>query len=413
MYARKTESRIREALADTPVVLLAGPRQVGKSTLAEALPGRSYLTLDNDFVLQPARQDPAAWLSTLSRPITLDEVQRAPELFLPLKAAVDRRRTPGDYLLTGSANVLAIPKIADSLAGRMEVVPMLPLMQSEIEGSDGNFIDHIFAGGEVIPREWNLGRPVTERAMMGGFPEPLGRSSARRRQQWAQAYASMLMDRDLRDLAQLDTRSHLPQLIGVIAARNGSMLNLSEMSRRVGVPHTTLTRHYELLKRLYLVQEVPAWSANVATRFMRSPKVFMVDPLLAAAFGALGRGQAIEDRNPMGALLEGFVANELGRLLTVAETSVTLMHLRTVKDREVDFVLESTDGRIVGIEVKSAQTLAAQDFKGLRYLQEVAGRRFHRGIVLYDGERSESFLPGICALPFAAMWGKNSPITGE
>ena len=404
---------MREALADTPVVLLAGPRQVGKSTFVQGLEGRSYLTLDDSFALQPAREDPAAWLSTLPRPLTLDEVQRAPELFLPLKAAVDRKRIPGDYLLTGSANVLSMPKIADSLAGRMEVVPMLPLMQAEIEGAEGNFVDFAFGQGEVVPREWELGRPIEERAMIGGFPEPVARTSARRRQQWAQAYASMLMDRDLRDLAQLDSRSHLPQLISVIAARNGSMLNLAEMSRRVGVPHTTLTRHYELLLRLYLVQEVPAWSANVATRFMRAPKVYMVDPLLAASFSGLGTARMERDRNPLGALLEGFVANELARLLSVADTSAALMHLRTVKDREVDFVLESPDGRIVGVEVKSAKSLAPQDFRGLTYLRDIAGERFHRGIVLYDGDQSQPYLPGISALPFAALWSQNTPFVGE
>jgi predicted AAA+ superfamily ATPase len=403
MIERSLHGSLADALADTPVVTILGPRQTGKSTLARSLDGkRTYLTLDDPIVRAEAKTDPSSFLDTHGTPITVDEVQRAPELLMPIKLRVDRNRVPGSYLLTGSANVLALPKIADSLAGRMEVIELLPFTQAEIEGRTENFIDRALSAepwDDVTKAE-----RIADRIVRGGFPEPALRANARRREAWFESYVKTLLERDVRDLAQIEGLVQLPRLLQLLAVRNGSSLNVSSLARDCGIPHTTLTRYLDLLKKLYLLQMVPAWSADVDTRLTKAPRAYLVDTGLACYLANQDEDALRDDRLAFGAALNGFVANELARLVSQSRRRPWLMHLRTVKLKEVDFVLEARDRRVVGIEVKATPSVQPSDFEGLRYLQLLAGDRFHRGIVLYTGSEVVRVTTHLTALPIQALW---------
>ena len=403
MIERALRTALTEALSDTPVVTILGPRQTGKSTLARAIdPKRKYLTLDDPLMRAEAKSDPGSFLDAYETPITIDEVQRSPELLMPIKLRVDRNRVPGAYLLTGSANVLALPKIADSLAGRMEVVELLPLTQSEIEGCSTNFIDR--ALGNDLWEDQKVDSGLAERIVRGGFPEPALRSGARRREAWFESYVKTLLERDVRDLAQIEGLVQLPRLLQLLAVRNGASLNVSSLARDCGIAHTTLTRYIDLLRKLYLIQIVPAWSADVDTRLTKSPRAYLVDPGLACYLANLDEDALRNDRQNFAHALNGFVANELARIISQSRRRPWLMHLRTVKLKEVDFVVEGRDRRLLGIEVKGTTSVQPADFEGLRYLQLLAGDRFHRGIVLYAGSEVVRVTSHLVALPISVLW---------
>lgn len=236
MYARHISPLLVEALADTPVVRLNGARQTGKSTLAQSLAASHayrYLTLDDRVVLAAVKGDPAGFVAGLSGQVILDEVQRAPEIFLPIKAEVDRDRKPGRFLLTGSANVLLLPHIADSLAGRMEVLSLWPLSSAEIAESPlFNRADWLF-DGEI--QAWVIPACAREQLVMtllgGGFPEAVGRSSQRRRAAWFESYLQAILQRDVRDLTHVEQLTEIPNLLQLLAERSGGLLNFAEVSR--------------------------------------------------------------------------------------------------------------------------------------------------------------------------------------
>ncbi|HEV2473882.1 MAG TPA: AAA family ATPase, partial [Chthonomonadales bacterium] len=271
MYRRNLRGNILAALADSPVVLVNGARQAGKTTLVRDLGSREhtarYITFDDVGFLSAARSDPAGFLSALAGPVILDEIQHAPELFPAIKTAVDIDRTPGRYLLTGSANVMLLPRMSESLAGRMEIMTLWPLAQSEIENGPGGFVDSLFQGdAEPLP-PWEGSTTVEEdvarRMLAGGFPEPLGRTSAARRGAWFRSYITTILQRDIRDLANLEGLTALPRLLSLTAARCSTLLNSSDLARDSGLPYTTLHRYMSLLQSTYLVRLVPAWYRNL------------------------------------------------------------------------------------------------------------------------------------------------------
>jgi uncharacterized protein len=414
MFARHIQARLSDALGDAPVVLLNGPRQSGKSTLVQALAveqGRRYMTLDDRVVLAAAKADPLSFLSALEGPVVLDEVQRAPDLFLDLKALVDRDRQPGRFLLTGSANVLLLPKMADSLAGRMEVLTLWPLSGGELAN------DASFNRADALWDDDMLRRsvPPCDRAELvmhltqGGFPEMVARTSARRRQAWVDAYLDTLLQRDVRDLAQIDQVLELPPLLKLLAARSGGLSNLAELSRSLALPLTTLRRYFGLLQTLFLVLSVPAWSRNATKRLIKTPKVFLSDTGLMSGLNGW-TGESLQDAAGLpGSLVETYVATQLARHLSFSERGLSLWHYRSQAGQEVDFVLEDRQGRLVGIEVKASATVSAHDFKGLRHLQETEPERFSRGYVMYAGREVVAFSPQLVALPLSWWWAHPVP----
>jgi hypothetical protein len=408
VIARTAQGLVAEALSDTPVVLIHGPRQSGKSTLARTVGDAGsfrHFNLDDAIPRNLATTDPEAFVASLHGPVIIDEVQRAPQLFLAMKSSVDRQRTPGRFLLTGSSNVLALPKLADSLAGRMAIVDLLPFSQSEIEGRDSGFIDAVFGEG---PLPWDLPsigtQPLIERLVRGGFPEASMRASAARRDGWFADYVRTLLERDVRDLANIEGLTQMPRVLSLIAARAGSTLNVVSLARDTGIPNTSLHRYLDLLKAVFLVHHIPAWSNDLGTRLTKSPKAYLVDTGLLCYLENVTANTLKNDPTRLALVLGNFVAMELKKLALASDLRPVLHHLRSVRQLEVDFVLEARGGGIVGIEVKAAPTVRPEDAEGLQFLKELAGDRFRRGIILYTGTEVQPLAHDITALPVDALW---------
>ncbi len=409
MIHRNITGRIKAALSDSPVVLLNGARQSGKSTLAKKIasdihPAR-YLTLDDAGVLAAAKHDPAEFIAGLDGHIVIDEVQRAPELFLAIKAEVDRNRKPGRFLLTGSANVMLLPKLSESLAGRMEILTLWPLSQGEIEGVREGFIDVVF--GEKLPAITKTTENRTQtikRILLGGYPEVIGRATLQRRKAWFGSYITTILQRDVRDLAHIEGLTILPRVLSLIAARTASLLNFSELSRSIGIPQTTLKRYMSLLEMTFLLQPLLAWSGNLGKRLVKAPKVMLNDTGLVSNLIGLYEDGLETHQDIIGAVLENFVVMELRKQETWSKMQPQVFHFRTQTGQEVDIALENAAGKVVGIETKASKTVNARDFKGLQTMSECLGPRFHRGIVLYTGNEFIPFGKNMQAMPVSVLW---------
>lgn len=408
MILRHAAARLRKALADRPVVLVHGARQTGKTTLVRALAGAEhparYVTFDALTALSAARDDPAGFLAGIEGPVVLDEVQRVPDLFVAIKATVDRMRAPGRFLLTGSANVLLVPRLSESLAGRMEIVPLWPFSQGEIEGVVEGFIDAAFAKPPPALGAAAGGVALARRVLRGGFPEAVSIGSADRRSAWFEAYLTTILGRDVRDLANIEGLTELPRLLSLIAARPMALLNYAELGRSAGLAQSTLKRYFALLGAVFLVRTLRPWHANIGKRIVKTPKLLLCDTGLAAHLMGIDDARLGQDRTLLGGLLESFVAMEITKQTDWSAAAPALYHFRTHEGDEVDLVLERRSGALVGIEVKSATTVTSADFKGLRALAHAAGRRFHRGVVLYTGTEVVPFGPRLHAVPIEALW---------
>lgn len=409
MFKRHILSNLLAALSDTPVVLLHGARQTGKSTLVQSVtssdhPAR-YFTFDDVSVLSAAMADPAGFLAGTDGPIAIDEIQRAPGLFLAIKADVDRNRQPGRFLLTGSANVLMLPKLSESLAGRMEILNLCPLSQGEIAGHQECFIDVMF--NEGIDRfhsdvKGKLG--VSKRILLGGYPEAHSRATWNRRRAWFNSYVLTILQRDVRDLSHIEGLGTMPRLLTLLASRVGALLNHAEVSRSLGMPQSTLKRYMTLLETTFLVQLLPAWSGNLGKRLVKSPKVYLNDTGLAAAILGQGDEKALRETHLLGPLLENFVVAELYKQITWSKINPDMFHFRTLAGQEVDILLESPSGNVVGIEIKASASVNTSDFKGLRVLAKETGKRFQRGVVLFQGRETVPFGKNLHAVPVEALW---------
>ena len=409
MTGRHATGPLLDALADTPVVYLQGARQTGKSTLVRALAERehpaSYLTLDTAAVLAAATGDPEGFVSGLRRPVVIDEAQRAPGLALAIKAAVDADRRPGQFLLTGSAGVLSLPKLAESLAGRMELRTLWPFSVGELLGVRETFVDRMFELRLSVPEAPpDTQDALIERVCRGGYPEVQARKRGARRRAWFDSYVDAILQRDVRELANIERLSEMPRLLALLASRVGQPVNFADLARTLAIPQTTLKRYVTLMEMTFLVRLLPPWFSNVGKRLTKAPKLLLGDTgllahLLEADADRLGR-----DRTLLGHVLENFATMELLKQLGWSERRCRLFHFRTEDGAEVDMVLEDRAGRLVGIEVKGAASVGRRDFRGLKALTALAGDRFMRGVVLYTGAAVVPFGARLHALPIAQLW---------
>ena len=409
MIQRSIGRCLDEAMADTPVVLVHGARQTGKSTLvkayAETANNGHYLTLDDATTLAAAVEDPAGFLSRYDGPVILDEIQRAPGLFQAIKLEVDQRRQPGRYLLTGSADVLLFPNLSESLAGRLEILTLWPFSASELADRSGSVVDALFADRPLASVSSPEPRPaLLERILTGGFPEAVARGSSRRRNAWFGSYITTILQRDVRELSNIDHLTLLPRLLSILAARAASLLNYAELSRALGLPQSTLKRYMALLETTFLVRQLPSWSANLGKRLVKSPKVMLCDTGLMAYLLGVDSAAAVPDQLT-GALVENYAAMELTKHLGWSDTRAALYHFRERTGKEVDLVLENAAGNVVGIEVKASGSVSKSDLKNLRFLREQLGGRFFRGVVLYAGKESISFDEKLEAIPLGIFGG--------
>ncbi len=403
---RLVQTSLEASLADTPVVLLQGPRQCGKTTLARTVAepaGFGYLSFDDDNLVRAARADPLGFVTDLPPKMVLDEVQRVPEIFTTLKLVVDRDRQPGRFLLTGSADVLLLPKLADSLAGRMEVVRLHPLAQVELRQQAAGFLQKLFAADFGVVATTRMGLALAELVVAGGFPAALMRQPSRRRA-WYQAYVQTLVQRDVRDLARIAALDVMPRLLELAAAQSAHLFNVSELASPFGLSRPTVRDYLTLLERVFLVDVLPPWHVRQINRLVKTPKLHLGDTGVACALLRLDAPTLHANRTLLGQLLETFVFQELRRQAGGQSEPISFYHFRNRDDHEVDIVLEQ-GAQLAGVEVKASGTVRADDFRGLRKLQEIAGERFVCGVVLYDGEVSLPFGPRLFALPMQSLWG--------
>lgn len=389
------------------MVLVNGARQAGKSTLtrliASRTPGTVTRLLDDPAVLQAARDDPTGFVGHDAL-MVIDELQLAPELLRPIKLEVDLDPAPGQYLLTGSSRVLALRDLPDALPGRMEIIELWPFSQGEIAGRDDRFIDAAFARGPRINHSSDLRRrDYLERAAMGGFPEAV-RRSARRRTAFFDSYLSTLVERDVLELANIERRGELLKLLALLAGRAGGLLVPATLARQSGIPRTTLVRYVELLASVFLIKSIPAWSSGQTHRAVGTPKLAFVDTGIACHLLGQDPNRLGEPGGAAGAIMENFVVMELARQLTWSQERGRLYHYRTKDKLEVDAVIETPDGRVVGIEVKAGATVRTEDLAGLRNLAKQLGDRFVAGYVLYTGHQTLPFGDRVRAVPMDALW---------
>jgi predicted AAA+ superfamily ATPase len=405
MYHRFVERRVAEALADTPVVLVVGPRRAGKTTLVRAMgeTGWSYSTLDDHTVLEAAQSDPTGFIRGLDNAI-IDEIQRAPELLLAIKKTVDEDYRPGRFLLTGSANVMTLPRVADSLAGRMETIRMLPLARTEIENRVPTFLERLFEGTLRSQKDALVGDALVQLALRGGFPEAISRDSERRRQDWARSYLTAILTRDVRDIADVEKLTELPKFLRLLAEHSGQLVNYSQLAGGIDVNHRTGQRYVGLLEQVFLIATLQPWFTNSLKRIVKTPKVHFLDAGLLAAARGLTFDRIKADRGAFGALLESFVFSEVLKLMTATDLRLTPYHFRDREMREVDIVLERDDGMIAAIEVKASATVKASDVAGLRALAKASGDRFAFGVVLYDSTDVVPFGERLAAAPLSCLW---------
>ena len=405
MYPRFVEGRIREALADTRVVLICGPRQSGKTTLAQQVTGADmpFVTLDDATALDAATTDPVGFLRGFDRAV-IDEVQRAPGLVLAIKAAVDSDPRPGRFLLTGSANLMTLPHVADSLAGRMSIVRLLPLAQAEVRAVRPSFLERAFAGESPHVTTPIVGDDLVETVLAGGYPEALARVGWRRRRDWHLDYVEAIVQRDVRYVARVEQLSLMPRLLRVLAEHSGQLVNYTGLGGPVGMNHVTTRRYMGVFENLFLVHALPPWHTSTLKRLAKSPKLHFLDAGLLAALRNLSPDRLRRDRTPFGPLLETFVFGELLKLAGWSHDRYTFSHFRDKERNEVDMVIEDGDGRIVGIEVKASATASAGDFSGMKRLAGASGDRFALGMVLYDHDRIVPFGEQLFAVPVSALW---------
>lgn len=406
MFTRFILSQLHEALADTPVVLIHGSRQCGKTTLALLAGDKyEYVTFDDVTVLTSAQQDPVGFISRLSQHVILDEVQRMPELFVTIKHTVDKKRQPGRFILTGSSNVMLLPKLSDSLAGRMEIIQLFPLAQCEIEGIDSSFLHRAIDADFSGMKGKRLGIDLRKRIIAGSYPEPLLRENERRRKRWYRDYIQTLIERDIADISQITKTDAVPKLLSMLANHTAQLTNIHELSKAFQLTRPTIEHYVNLLRQLFLVEFLTPWFSNRNNRLIKTPKAHFTDTGLASAVLNLTVDSLQEVPDMYGHLLESFVYMELRKLASWFGNDLAFFHFRDRDGYEVDIVIENRSHALVGIEVKASATVRDSDFKGLRRLQRQVGKKLKSGILLYDGERILPFGDAMLAVPINLLWG--------
>jgi len=408
LYPRHLLGPVERALQESPVVTVVGARQVGKSTFVREIIRRGhraeYVSLDDLGVRRLAKADARGFIARFSGNVVIDEVQLAPDLFSAIKLAVDEDRRPGRFILTGSANVLTLPRISESLAGRTDVHTLWPLSQGEIERRRDRFVDRVFE--RDLPRiveAGDLRADVVRRALLGGYPEVL-RRGASARGAWFRSYVETVIQRTAREISEIEGVAELPRILAALSGRPASILNRAELSRTLGMNAKTLDRYLTILLQIFLIHLLPAWHQNIGKRATKHPKVLLDDTGMLGYLSGINAERFSRDPTLAGSLLENFIALELLKQTGWSEESPSLNHFRTHEGDEVDLVLERRDGSLVGIEVKASPTVESSDFRGLRTLLLARPKKVVRGIVLYTGLRMVDHAPGLVALPISALW---------
>lgn len=413
---RHITHRLLQALNVSPVVFLNGARQSGKSTLVQDLREQighennpaAYVSFDRPTQMAAASSAPESFLSSYKNTLIIDEVQLVPELFRALKVVVDDLRlrnkanANGKYLLTGSANILALPKLSDPLVGRMTVLTLYPFCAAEASQGRGNGLDRLV--NLDFTNISDRGLSIIDAMKLATFPEIADKDAAER-SIWFDGYLTTILQRDVRLIAELEKISVLPNLLRILATRAGNLLNDSDVARNLGLNPVTSKFYRNILKMMFLNFDVEPWFRNIGKRLVKSPKGYLTDTLMLCHMLDLNL-EDIERNKPdlFGHILENYIATELTKLLTFSETKAKLLHFRTSDGKEVDFVLERPDGSVFAIEIKKSESVNIHDFKGIQTLAELTAKEFMGGVVLYSGKEAVPFGKNLWAVPFYVLW---------
>lgn len=407
MFTRHIAEILDKALARSRVVLLNGARQVGKTTMVMKLLKNktyTYITFDDEITYLAAKSNVSGFVGSLPKPVIIDEVQRIPEIFLAIKQDVDVHPEPGRFLITGSANPLLLPRLGDSLAGRMEVIDLMPLSMGELTGIKESFIDSIFNQQIPTPAASLITKEDLYKKMItGGYPTVQGLDEEGR-DAWMRNYINLLLQRDIRDLMQLEKITEIPNLFRIIANRASNLLNVAEVARDIKLETKTVHRYLALFETIFLMHLQLPWTTNIAQRFIKSPKVYLVDSGLLAYLLDINLEKALANPTGIGKIIENFVVGELRKQATWSKKYINLYHCRTTNGIEVDIILEDRSGNLVGIEIKSSEKITPDDFKGLKFLREKMRGKFLMGIVFYTGQRIVPFDTHMYGLPISTLW---------
>lgn len=409
LYYRFTEERLRESLQDTPIILIHGARQCGKTTLAQAIGselGYHYISFDDANQLQAAKTDPIGFIRSLPEFNILDEIQRIPELFTAIKANVDHNRKPGRFIFTGSANVLLLPQLSDSLAGRMEIIHLRPLAHTEITQRNPNFLQNLFnADFGSSPNKNNyvrLGESLTEVITKGGYPAAIARATEKRRSSWYRDYITTIVQRDVQDIASIRNLDILPKLLSLAASQTARLFNSADLASPFSLSRPTIREYLAVLEQIFLIEQLQPWHNNLLSRMIKTPKMHMTDTGLACALLGINSNALWQDKTLLGQLLETFIYQELRKHADWHDEDLKFFHFRNKDKVEVDIIIEQ-GRRLAGIEIKAAATVTQADFKGLIKLKNACGEQFAAGVVFYDGENILPFGEKLFAVPISCL----------
>ena len=412
LVPRRAAAAVTAALADTRVVLVNGARQSGKSTLVRVVAGHRAAErrdLDRQQDRAAALADPVGFVDFPDR-LVINEIQCAPDLLLAIKAAVDEDPRPGRFLLTGSSRLFGLVGAPDALPGRMETVELWPFSQGELDGEPDGFIDAVFALGPDLRHDSTLTRAdYAARVVRGGLPEAVARQDPKRRARFLDSYVQALIDRDVKELSEIQRKAQMRQLVRLAAARSGTIITPGALESSLGLSRPTIARYLQALEEIFVVKRIRGFTRNLGTRATAAAKLIFVDSGIAAHELALDAHALLRPGQPFGPLLESFALSEIARQLTWSEQLVEMFHYRDRDKFEVDAVLENRAGQVVGIEVKAASSVGPGDFRGLRRLAERLGNDFVAGIVLYTGTATLPFGPQLRAIPASALWQVPAP----
>jgi len=409
---RQSEQLLAELIPHSPVVLIHGPRQSGKTTLAKLIGDRlgySYYTFDNLKTLAAVQSDPTGFMYALPDRVILDEIQLAPELFRLLKLSVDRHRINGQFILTGSTNVLFLPELTDALTGRMLIVRLHPLSQVEIEQTKSTpFLERLFTGDFRMSQSESLGSNLAERIVAGGYPPALAIPVDRIRSSWYNSYVVSLVQNDISGQVKVHSPESLPSLLTAVAGLTAQLFNSSSIASQLQMNRNTIRHYLSLLERHFLIKRLPPWYSNRMKRMIKTPKIHIGDTGLACSLLNIDANDLQMDRNLLGQLVESFVFQELRRQASSSNKPYKFYHFRDRYGVEADMIIELGGSKLAGIEIKAGASIISSDFKALRKIKAAHEDRFTFGALLYDGELCASFGDGMFAVPIRMLWEADS-----
>lgn len=413
MRPRRLFDLALEFMEDDPVLLLEGPRSVGKSTLLRQIAeevGGELVDLDAPEVRSVVESDPEVYVPPATR-VCVDEYQKAPVILDAIKARLNRETIPGQYVLTGSARYDSLPAAAQILTGRLSVLPVYPLSQGEIEGRAERFLETLAEDPsrviEAHPTSTSSRSQYTERMVAGGMPLAFTKSGEAARNRWFDNYIRLTLQRDVKELSNIQQNSHLEDLLLKLAGQTAQLLNITKAASDARLPKATAERYLKLLEAVFLVRRLPAWGKTLRARVNQLPKIHIPDSGIAARLLKLNPAK-LGRRDPsamveFGHLLETFTVSELMKQASWLPGVVATGHWRTHDQDEVDLVIELEDGTVLAFEVKAGARITQQDVRGLRKLRNAVTGPF-RGVILYTGEKPYRLDEDLYAVPIDALW---------